>query len=102
MTPAMLTARILVAPPRLIAGTRVTFRSAALEALERCSDEGASATFAIEMGETHEIDASGLGVLVLLRKRARERGLSTTLLHVRSDVHALLDMTNLSTLFSFE
>lgn len=102
MTPSMLTAQILVAPPRLIAGTRVSFRSAALEVLGRCGEEGAGATFAIDMGETHEIDASGLGVLVLLRKRARERGLPTTLLRVRGDVRALLDMTNLSTLFSFE
>lgn len=102
MTPSMLTAQILVAPPRLIAGTRVTFRSAALEVLDRCGDDGAGATFVIDMAETLEIDASGLGVLVLLRKRARERGVSTTLLHVRSDVQALLDTTNLSTLFSFE
>jgi anti-anti-sigma factor len=46
-----------------------------------------------------EIDASGLGVLILLQKRARERGLRTRLLNVPGMVERLLDATRLEPLF---
>ena len=46
-----------------------------------------------------EIDASGLGVLILLQKRARERGLRTRLLNVPGTVERLLDATRLEPLF---
>ena len=50
---------------------------------------------------TAEIDAGGLGVLVLLQKRARERGIGTQLLHVPRPIRDMLQLTRLDGLFTF-
>jgi anti-anti-sigma regulatory factor len=88
----------LVAPTRLTSDARLEFRRAALEALETAVRNGASGV-ELDLGPTVEIDASGLGVLILVQKRARERGLVTRLLHVPSVVEQLLQVTNLAALF---
>jgi len=98
--PALAEANLLAAPVRLIAETRVDFRSAALDSLERAGATGAP-LLAIDMGETRDVDASGLGILVLVQKRARERGLSTRLLNTQHSVRSLLALTKLDTLFEF-
>src|SRR5688572_26611811 len=68
---------VLVAPEKLIAATRAEFRANALAHLAAL---GAKATaMVIDFGNTAEIDTSGLGVLVLIQKRAKERGLPTRL-----------------------
>lgn len=92
---------VLPAPPRLVAASRVDFRCAALDALQRAADEGTN-VLAIDMARTAEVDASGLGILVLVQKRARERGLATRLLGVRGEVRALLALTKLEGLFAYE
>jgi len=56
----------------------------------------------VDLGATVEIDASGLGVLILLQKRARERGLVTRLVNVPSLVKQLLAETKLAPLFDVE
>jgi anti-anti-sigma factor len=98
--PALAEANLLAAPMRLIAETRVDFRSAALDSLERAGALG-SPLLAIDMGETRDVDASGLGILVLVQKRARERGLSTRLLNTQHSVRSLLALTKLDSLFEF-
>jgi anti-anti-sigma factor len=98
--PALAEANLLAAPMRLIAETRVDFRSAALDSLERAGGLG-SPLLAIDMGETRDVDASGLGILVLVQKRARERGLSTRLLNTQHSVRSLLALTKLDSLFEF-
>lgn len=90
----------LLAPSRLVAETRVDFRCAALESLDRAGDHGAT-LLAIDMSETRDVDASGLGILVLVQKRARERGLRTRLLHTQHSVRSLLTLTKLDGLFEF-
>ena len=88
----------LVAPTRLTSDVRLEFRRAALEALETAVRNGATAV-EIDLGPTVEIDASGLGVLILVQKRARERGLVTRLLHVPNVVDQVLQTTSLDSLF---
>ncbi len=87
----------LVAPPRLIADTRADFRTAALAHLERMGP-GAGA-LVIDMHQTFDLDASGLGILVLIQKRAKERGLSTRLRQAPERVRNLLKLTMLDFLF---
>lgn len=98
--PAVADANLFLAPPRIVVDTRVEFRSAALESLERANETGAH-LFSIDMTETRDVDASGLGILVLVQKRARERGLTTRLLNTRHDVRSLLAHTKLESLFEF-
>lgn len=97
---AVADANFLHAPSRLVAETRVDFRSAALESLDRAGQEGAH-LFAIDLSETRDVDASGLGILVFVQKRARERGLTTRLLNAQHDVRSLLANTRLESLFEF-
>jgi anti-anti-sigma regulatory factor len=88
---------ILVAPDRLISEYRLAFRSLALEHLERASHE--RVPFAIDLRPVREIDAAGLGILVLLQKRAREYGLTTRLIAPSPAVHEALRGARLDYLF---
>ena len=88
------------APARLIAETRVDFRAAAMECMER-SVEAGTAALRIDMSGTEDVDASGLGTLVVLQKRARERGLATQLCSAQPQVRGLLAITKLDALFEF-
>lgn len=90
----------LYAPARLVAETRVDFRCAALDSLDRAGDHGAP-MLEIDMAETRDVDASGLGILVLVQKRARERGLPTRLINTQDSVRSLLTLTKLEGLFEF-
>lgn len=53
------------------------------------------------MSGTEIVDASGLGTLVVLQKRARDRGLATRLSGTRQPVRSLLAATRLEGLFQF-
>ena len=88
------------APVRLVAENRVEFRAAALECLSRSAEAGAG-QLRIDMSVTEDVDASGLGTLVVLQKRARERGLVTVLRATQPAVRALLAATRLEALFVF-
>jgi anti-anti-sigma regulatory factor len=48
------------------------------------------------------VDASGLGILVLVQKRARELGVATRLMRTQPHVRTLLHLTKLDVLFLFE
>jgi anti-sigma B factor antagonist len=91
----------LAAPDRLVSETRLDFRSAALCHLDRIAQRHATRLL-IDLQNTTAIDASGLGVLVLLQKRARERMIATRLVHAPSSVKQLLDLTKLGYLFEYE
>jgi anti-anti-sigma factor len=88
------------APVRLVAATRVEFRAVAMECLDRSVD-ARSSHLRIDMSGTADVDASGLGTLVVLQKRARERGLATQLIGTQSAVRSLLAITRLDSLFEF-
>jgi anti-anti-sigma factor len=51
------------------------------------------------MSCTESVDASGLGTLVLVQKRARERGLKTRLVAPQAPIRTLLSITKLEPLF---
>jgi anti-anti-sigma factor len=91
----------LIAPPHLDAASRLDFRRAALEHLERVAQRNETRVV-IDLRHTTDIDASGLGVLVLLQKRARERMIATKLLHAPSPVKQMIALTKLDYLFELE
>lgn len=91
---------VVAAPEALNAQSRVDFRSAALECLERAVGSG-SAALTIDMSATCDVDACGLGTLVMLTRRARERGLVTRLWRAQDEVRSLLSITHLEPLFQF-
>jgi anti-anti-sigma factor len=91
----------LEAPTSLIADTRAEFRRAALAHLDvALSAHGGR--IVVDLSRTREIDASGLGVLVLLQKRAREAMVATRLRHVPAGVRQILALTRLDHLFEIE
>jgi anti-anti-sigma factor len=98
--PAAVECPTLVAAPRLIAATRDEFRAAAFDLLDRATAASAPAAV-VDMGQTVDMDASGLGILVLLHKRAKERGIVTRLLHTPEHVRRLLTLTKLEYLFEY-
>jgi anti-anti-sigma factor len=94
-------ALILEAPERIVADTRVDFRSAAMSCVAQAAAVDAS-TLIIDLGSTRELDASGLGMLVVLHKRAKEQGVSTRLAHVPDRIRNLLVLTKLDGLFELD
>lgn len=88
---------VLMAPERIVAETRSDFRTIALAHLQRLV--GTAEVLVIDMRHTVELDASGLGILVLIQKRAKERGLSTHLRQAPERVRNLLKLTMLDFLF---
>jgi anti-anti-sigma factor len=91
----------LQAPARLVAETRLDFRRTALEQLESVVHAHGARVF-VDLRHTGDIDASGLGVLVLLQKRARERMIAVRLLHPPAAVRQILTLTKLDYLFELE
>ena len=89
------------APVRLNADTRAQFRMDALEHVDKAALTGAH-ELAVDLTVTDEIDASGLGILVLIEKRAREKGMKTVLERPSGEVLHLLDVTRLEYLFNLE
>ena len=98
---ADLEGQTLVAPDRLVSETRLSFRSAALSHLERIAQRQATRLL-VDLQNTKDIDASGLGVLVLLQKRAREKMIATKLVHVPVALKRMLELTRLAHLFEIE
>ena len=92
---------ILRAPAKLIADTRLDFRRAALHHLEQVLAKSMTRVV-VDLDGISEIDASGLGVLVLLQKRARERMVATRLLNAPASVRQMLTLTKLDYLFELE
>ncbi len=90
-----------VCPPHLTTDSRVEFRTRALEALDAAIADGASAVV-LDLAAVVDIDASGLGVLILLQKRARERALRVRLLNVPRPVEQLLAETRMGPLFDLQ
>ncbi len=91
----------LEAPSRLVASTRVEFRRAALDLLDRALKANCGRVV-VDLAHTIEIDASELGVLVLLQKRARERMVAVRLQHTPEPLKQMLALTKLDYLFDIE
>ena len=90
---------VLIAPDRLISETRGEFRAAAIQQLDELHKDKSAGVLVIDLSQTVDIDASGLGMLVFIQKRAKEHGLSTVLRHAPERVRNLLKLTLLEFLF---
>ena len=88
----------VIAPPTLVAGMRSDFRRAAFEALEQVVREG-DQVLVIDLAATQEVDAAGLGLLLLLEKEGRESSVKLRLINVRERVRSLLVVTRLDRRF---
>ena len=91
-------AYVLVTPERLDAGNRGELRRQALDLIDRAGASSAGAV-TVDLSATRELDASGLGILVLVQKRAREQGMTTRLRAASEPVRRLLVLTRLDYLF---
>jgi anti-sigma B factor antagonist len=79
---------------QLIVGNRQVLKDNVLGLLE----EG-SRKFLIDFSDTAYIDSSGLGVLVSLSKKIREKGGELRLSNLNEDLRTLFELTKLDTLF---
>jgi anti-anti-sigma factor len=91
----------IAAPDRLVADTRAQFRKDALNYLDRASAQSVT-TFSLDMSRTTEMDASGLGILVVVQKKAKELGIRMVIANAPQQVRYLLLLTKLEHLFEFE
>jgi anti-anti-sigma regulatory factor len=93
-------AKMIEAPVRLVTETRSEFRAALLQRIEELPGDDANG-LRVDLARTVEIDASGLGVLVVAQKSARERAQSLCLVDAGLPVRLLLARTRLEPLFEF-
>ena len=94
----MTTVKPLRIPHRLVADTRAQIRDAALRHLETLKAEHADALI-LDLGDVREVDIGGIGILVLVHKRAQELGIDTRLVNAPPAVRRMLDLIKLSHLF---
>jgi len=79
---------------QLVIANRQELRQTVVDALERGERK-----FLIDFSHTGYIDSSGLGVLVSLMKKVRERDGELRLAHLNDDLRSLFELTKLDTLF---
>lgn len=89
-------------PERLVVETRDGWR-AKLGELAHAAIDGAvrqgGVEMSLDMRETRELDASGLGFLVAVRQGAFDRGIAVRLIGVAPPIRTLLAATRLEGLF---
>jgi anti-sigma B factor antagonist len=85
---------VVVVGGQLIAGNRQALKQAVLDEMER-----GERRFRLDFRQTGYIDSSGLGVLVSLSKKVRERGGELRLANLNDDLRALFELTKLDALF---
>ena len=88
-------------PDRLVLTTPTSFRAVAQEYVSRCAREGAKEVD-VDLSETVEIDATGLGTLALIQQWARRHEIPVRLHGVRQEVRELLDLTRLTGRFRLD
>ncbi len=79
---------------QLIVGNRQELKDDVLKLLD-----GGARKFLIDFRDTAYIDSSGLGVLVSLSKKIREKGGEMRLSNLNEDLRTLFELTKLDTLF---
>ncbi len=79
---------------QLIVGNRQELKQKVLDELEKGERK-----FVVDFSNTGYIDSSGLGVLVSLSKKIRERGGEMRLARLNEDLRTLFELTKLDTLF---
>ena len=89
----------ITAPSELGLETRASFREAAVALLEGLSDGG---TLNIDLVSTKQVDSAGLSALMLIQRRAADRGQRVVLWHPSDEFRFLLALTQLTDLFELE
>jgi anti-anti-sigma factor len=92
----------LLAPTSLGIETRATFRRQAQEALERLAAVEGVRELVIDLSGTRSVDSAGLGVLVLIQRRAAEVRKTVRLRGASEELRFLLVMTRLDDRFIIE
>ena len=87
------------APAALGLESRNDFREQAIGTLADLAEEG---TLAIDFAGTAKIDSAGLGVLMLVQRKAAERRQRVLLRNLRDEFKYLLVLTKLDDLFEIE
>ena len=92
--------RGLTAPEILGLDTRVQVRQAAFQLLNEMP-EGAG-RLALDLSQTRHVDSAGLGVLILIQRRATERRQRVLLRNPNEELCYLLVLTKMIDLFEVE
>ena len=90
----------VVAPAELSIEARTAFRQTAIAVLEELPERQARLT--IDLSSTKRVDSAGLGALMLVQRKAAERGQTVVLSGASDEIRFLLTLTRLDDLFSFE
>lgn len=93
---------VVHAPTSLGTGTRALFRRKALETIEQLLAAGDEAPLVIDLSRTRAVDSAGLGVLVLIQRRAAEVRRPVRLRGPSEELRFLLVMTRLDDRFICE
>lgn len=96
-----MTGYVVHAPASLGRETRGIFRRQALEALDALEASGGAGPLRIDLAATRIVDSAGLGVLVLVQRRAAEVRRPVHLCGASEELRFLLVMTRLDDRFVF-
>lgn len=99
MSVSQKSARSISAPLELGLETRVSFREAAIAELDGLTDGG---TLCVDLAGTERVDSAGLSTLMLIQRRAADRGQKVLLQHPSDEFRYLLTLTQLTDLFVLE
>jgi anti-anti-sigma factor len=101
-TVSAMTETLVHAPTTLGIETRANFRRQAHEALERLGAADGVGELIIDLSGTRSVDSAGLGVLVLIQRRAAEARRTVRLRGASEELRFLLVMTRLDDRFVIE
>lgn len=93
-------ARKMAAPEILGLEARGDFRDAAVELLAELPET--LGVLVVDFSATRRIDSAGLGALMLVQRKAAERGQKVVLRQLRDEFKFLLVLTKLDDLFDIE
>jgi anti-anti-sigma factor len=93
---------VVTAPTTLGIASREDFRRQAMEALGHVRAAADSSELVIDLSGTDSVDSAGLGVLVLIRRRAADEGKTVRLRGVSEELRFLLAVTRLDDRFVIE
>jgi len=93
---------VVQAPASLGRETQSLFRRQALEALDALCRSGSAEPLVIDLAATQVVDSVGVGVLVLVQRRAAEMRRPVHLREASEELRFLLVMTRLDDRFVFE
>jgi anti-anti-sigma factor len=92
--------RLVSAPDILGLATRQEFRAAAFALLEEMPD--GAGRLLVDLSSTQRVDSAGLGALMLVQRRASDRGQTVVLRGASDEIRFLLALTRLSDMFVFD